>query len=99
MHRQPRKILERPPHKVLPATWHLDPDINTMEGEGPLTRDQLRAFFEDGFLFIPEHFDMTAIKRVEDDVDQMIGKDRTFRILLKHHAEIKTRVCEQRPSS
>ena len=83
--RQPSKILERPPHKVPPATWHLDPDIEAMEGEGPLTREQLRAFFEDGFLFIPEHFDMSAIKRVEDDVDQMIGKDRTFRILLRHH--------------
>lgn len=49
LHR-PTKLIERPPHQMPPATWHLSPDL---EAKGPLDRAQLEQFYRDGFLFIP----------------------------------------------
>jgi len=58
--RQPTKILERPTHTIPPATWHLNPDIDTMVTTGPLEREQLEDFHKDGFLFIPDFYSPEA---------------------------------------
>ena len=52
--KNPVKIIERPPHDIPPATWHLNPDLEAMESKGPLTGDQLKRFHQDGYLLIPE---------------------------------------------
>jgi len=56
------KVLTRPPHDIPPATWHLNPDLDKMEGKGPLTREQLERFHEDGYLFIPEFYSEEALE-------------------------------------
>ena len=67
---KPTKILTRPPHKIPPATWHKNPDLNR---KGPLSKEQVKKFFEDGYLFLPEFYKQPALDAVEKDVDSMIN--------------------------
>ena len=41
----PTKRLVRPPHEMPPAKWHLSPNL---DADGPLSKDQVQTFFEDG---------------------------------------------------
>ena len=41
--RKDTKVLVRPPHKIPPATWHKNPDL---DAPGPLTKEQVKTFFE-----------------------------------------------------
>jgi hypothetical protein len=68
--RQSTKILKRPPHKLPPASWHLNPDLGR---KGPLTKAQVETFFEDGYLFLPEFYKADCLAAVQQDVDSMIN--------------------------
>jgi hypothetical protein len=65
----PTKLLERPPHSIPAATWHLNPDLNRA---GPLAKEQLTSFFEDGYLFLPEFYSAEMLQEVQSDVSGMI---------------------------
>jgi len=65
----PTKVLERPPHAMPPATWQLHGDRSL---PGPLAREDVDKFFDDGFLFLPNFYDADALKDVESDVGKMI---------------------------
>jgi hypothetical protein len=67
---EPTKRLERPPHAMPPAKWHLAPNL---DATGPLTKDQVKSFFEDGYLFLPEWYKQEALDAVRVDVESMIS--------------------------
>merc|ERR1712080_678338 len=67
----PTKILERPPHTAPPATWHLNRDLASM-GDSPLKTSQCEAFFEDGFVLLPDFYNAEALDAVRKDVEGMI---------------------------
>lgn len=67
---EPTKRIERPPHRLPPATWHHSLDL---DAAGPLSRDQLADFKRDGFVFLPEFYSTEALQNVQQDVEKMIG--------------------------
>eukprot|EP00039_Didymoeca_costata_P011234 m.157106 g.157106 ORF g.157106 m.157106 type:complete len:421 (+) comp15108_c0_seq3:2-1264(+) len=64
------KRIERPPHKIAPASWHLDPKLDL---PGPLPKEKVQSFFEDGYLFLPNHFGSEILDDVRKDVEGMIS--------------------------
>eukprot|EP01051_Picozoa_sp_SAG22_P000907 SAG22_NODE_30_length_28348_cov_12.488584_4_plen_452_part_00 len=51
--RKDTKILVRPPHQLPPASWHKNPNL---DAEGPLTKAQVKTFYEDGYLFLEDFY-------------------------------------------
>lgn len=62
---QPRReasLLTRPPHQQPVSTWHL---TNTREASGPLAKDQVKRFFDDGFVCLPNFYSKEQIETVQ----------------------------------
>ena len=51
------------------AKWHLTPNLNA---KGPLSKAQIKTFFDDGYLFLPEWYKQDALDAVRVDVESMI---------------------------
>ena len=69
---QPATRIRRPPHRMPPAAWHKHLAAHDTPA-GPLTRPQMESFYRDGFLFIPEFYNATALEEVKTDVEETIG--------------------------
>eukprot|EP00658_Telonema_sp_P-2_P010493 TRINITY_DN13954_c0_g1_i3.p1 TRINITY_DN13954_c0_g1~~TRINITY_DN13954_c0_g1_i3.p1 ORF type:complete len:390 (-),score=92.31 TRINITY_DN13954_c0_g1_i3:83-1252(-) len=54
-----------------PATWQLYPDL---DAPGPLSRAQLAAFYNDGFLMLPEFFCHEQLEAVQTDTETVISE-------------------------
>lgn len=69
-----KKLLKRPAHNMPDSTWQLqDSDsIQSIASKGPLTNEQVEAFYKDGFLVLEDFYPATALREVQVDVEHQI---------------------------
>lgn len=69
-----RVLLKRPAHRMAPAKWHIEGGAaagNASSVGGPLSLEQVEAYFNDGFLILPKFFE-SRLGGLQSDVEGLI---------------------------